>query len=108
MGTVTKRQLKDGTIRYRAQVRIQKENYPIYKVSKTFSKKSLADEWIKKTEAEIELNPEKILNPSTVKHKTLADLIKKYLEEADGFARTKTWTLNYLASLSISRKISIH
>lgn len=38
MGTVTKRQLKDGTNRYRTQVRIQKENYPTYKVSKTFSK----------------------------------------------------------------------
>lgn len=63
MGTVTKRQLLDGTIRYRAQVRIKKEGYPDFKASKTFSKKSLADEWIKRTEAEIELNPDKILNP---------------------------------------------
>ena len=90
MGTVTKRQLKDGTIRYRAQVRVQRESYPIYKVSKTFSKKSLADEWIKRTEAEIELNPKKMLNPQEkLKHATLADFIKRYLEEADNFARTK-------------------
>ena len=105
MGTVTKRQLKDGTIRYRAQVRVQRESYPIYKVSKTFSKKSLADEWIKRTEAEIELNPEKMLNPQQkLKHATLADFIKRYLEEADNFARTKTWSLNNIASLEISEK----
>ena len=105
MGTVTKRQLKDGTIRYRAQVRVQRESYPIYKVSKTFSKKSLADEWIKRTEAEIELNPEKMLNPQQkLKHATLADFIKRYLEEADNFARTKIWSLNNIASLEISEK----
>jgi hypothetical protein len=46
---------------------VQRESYPIYKVSKTFSKKSLADEWIKRTEAEIELNPKKMLNPQEVK-----------------------------------------
>ena len=63
MGTVTKRQTKDGTTRYRAQVRVQRQGYPEFKQSKTFSKKSLAEEWIKRTEAEIELHPEKMLNP---------------------------------------------
>ncbi|WP_151776240.1 tyrosine-type recombinase/integrase [Acinetobacter bereziniae] len=105
MGTVTKRQLKDGSFRYRAQVRVQRENYPTYTASKTFSKKSLADEWIKRTEAEIELNPDKMLNPKEeLKQKTLADLILKYLEEADSFARTKTGALNHIASLEISEK----
>lgn len=28
MSTVTKHQLKDGTIRYRTQVRVQREGYP--------------------------------------------------------------------------------
>jgi hypothetical protein len=84
---------------------VQRESYPIYKVSKTFSKKSLADEWIKRTEAEIELNPKKMLNPQEkLKHATLADFIKRYLEEADNFARTKTWSLNNIASLEISEK----
>ena len=105
MGTVTKRQLKDGTMRYRAQVRVQRENYPTYKVSKTFSKKSLADEWIKRTEAEIELNPDKMLNPKEeIKHATLSEFILRYLEEADSFARTKTGALNHIASLEISEK----
>jgi len=105
VGTVTKRQLANGTTRYRAQVRVQKEGYPPFKTSKTFSKKSLADEWIKKTEAEIELNPEKMLNPSSeLKHKTLAEFIDRYLDEADSFARTKTSALKFIASLEISEK----
>jgi len=91
MGTVTKRTQTDGSIRYRAQVRVKREGYPTFNASKTFSKKSLADEWIKRTEAEIEINPEKMLNPATeLKHETLAEFIKAYLDEADSFARTKT------------------
>lgn len=38
MSTVTKHQLKDGTIRYRTQVRVQREGYPDSKVSKTSTK----------------------------------------------------------------------
>ncbi|KAI0681471.1 site-specific integrase [Acinetobacter pittii] len=105
MGTVTKRQLSNGTVRYRAQVRVQREGYPPYKASKTFSKKSLADEWIKRTEAEIEINPDKMLNPTAeLKHKTLADFITQYLEEADRFAKSKTGALKFIASLEISEK----
>ena len=105
MGTVTKRQLKDGTIKYRAQIRVQRTNYPDFALSKTFSKKSLADEWIKRTEAEIERNPEKMLNPEVqLKQKTLREFILQYLDEADNFARTKSGALKHIASLSISEK----
>ena len=57
MGTITKRTNPSGAISYRAQVRIKKEGYPSFSESRTFSKRSLAAEWIKKREAEIELNP---------------------------------------------------
>lgn len=44
----------------------------------------------KRTEAEIELNPEKMLNPDAeLKHKTLAEFITQYLDEADNFAESK-------------------
>lgn len=105
MGTVTKRQTKDGTTRYRAQVRVQRQGYPEFKQSKTFSKKSLAEEWIKRTGAEIELHPEKMLNPEVqLKHKTFREFIFQYLDEADSFARTKTGALQHIASLDISEK----
>ena len=65
----------------------------------------MADEWIKRAEAEIELHPEKILNPEMqLKHKTLRELIFQYLDEADSFARTKTGALQHIASLDISNK----
>lgn len=38
MGTVTKRQLKDGTIRYRAQVRVQREATQFIKSQKLLAK----------------------------------------------------------------------
>lgn len=105
MGTVTKRTQTDGSIRYRAQVRVKREGYPVFNASKTFSKKSLADEWIKRTEAEIEINPEKMLNPAAeLKHETLAEFIKAYLDEADSFARTKTGALKQIASVELSEK----
>ncbi|PKF31903.1 tyrosine-type recombinase/integrase [Acinetobacter proteolyticus] len=105
MGTVTKRTQADGTTRYRAQVRIKREGYPIYNASKTFSKKSLAEEWIRRTEAEIEINPDKMLNPAEeLKQATLAEFITAYLEEADSFARTKTGALKQIASVELSEK----
>ncbi|MEB5477257.1 tyrosine-type recombinase/integrase [Acinetobacter pollinis] len=104
MGTITKRQKVDGKFTYTAQIRIKRPDKTTFNKTRTFKKESDAKDWIKRIEAEILVNPE-LLNPEAVaKRRTLADLIKKYLEEADGFARTKTWTLNYLASLSISEK----
>ena len=65
----------------------------------------MADEWIKRAEAEIELHPEKILNPEVqLKQKTLREFIFQYLDEADSFARTKIGALQHIASLDISEK----
>ena len=65
----------------------------------------MADEWIKRAEAEIELHPEKMLNPEVqLKQKTLREFIFQYLDEADSFARTKTGALQHIASLDISEK----
>lgn len=105
MGTITKRQLKDGSFSYRAQVRARRPGFPVFNQSRTFSKKSLADEWVKRTEAEIERNPEKMLNPDAqLNHKSLKDFIHQYLEEADSFARTKSGALNFIARQSIAEK----
>lgn len=46
-----------------------------------------------------------MLNPKAeIKQTTLAEFIKRYLDEADSFARTKTDALNHIASLEISEK----
>lgn len=88
MGTVSQRKNKDGTIRYRAEIRIAKEGQPKFSESKTFSKKSLAESWIKKREAEIELNPE-LLHKSDKKSIRVTDAIEKYIAETNNsFGRT--------------------
>ena len=61
MGTIVQRSLSDGTLRYRAEIRINRKDFPTYKESKTFSTKRIAEKWVKKREVEIENNPE-ILN----------------------------------------------
>ena len=58
MGTIAQRKLKDGTIRYRAEIRINKKGFPAFKESQTFSTKRSANLWIGKREAEIDENPE--------------------------------------------------
>lgn len=64
MGTITKRQDKNGKYRFLAQIRIKRKDLPNFTKSKTFSKESLAKEWIKKVEAEIELNPDLLKHPA--------------------------------------------
>ena len=57
METIVQRSLSDGTLRYRAVIRIQRKDYPAYKKSKTFSTKRIAEKWVKKREVEIEAKP---------------------------------------------------
>jgi len=57
MGTITQRTLSDGTLRYRAEIRVNRKDFPAYKESKTFSTKRIAEKWVKKREVEIEAKP---------------------------------------------------
>lgn len=104
MGTISQRKNKDGVARYRAEIRITKEGMAKFSESKTFSKKSLADAWIKKREAEIELNPQ-LLHKSAVKSMRVSDAVAKYLAETEGrFARTWVSNLKLIASTPFGAK----
>ena len=54
MGTITTRKTKAGKIRYRAEIRKNITGYPPFSESKTFSKQSAAEAWLRKRETEIE------------------------------------------------------
>ena len=104
MGTITKRTNPSGEIRYRAQIRINRKDYPEFKESKTFSKKSLADAWIKKREAEIEADPDILLG--TLKKRdypTLLQAIEQYLDEVTTFGQTKRYGLRFLTHFPIGK-----
>lgn len=104
MGTITKRKNKDGTVRFRGVIRINREGYPPFTQSRTFSKKSLADAWIKKREAEIERNPDILLNREA-KSMLLQDVILKYLDEmGDQFGRTHNLSLLLISRLPLAAK----
>lgn len=104
MGTIAQRKTKDGTARYRAVIRIDREGYPPFSQSKTFSKRALAAAWIKKREAEIESNPDIMLNRET-KSMRLQDVIIKYINElGDQFGRSHKMSLLLISRLPIAAK----
>lgn len=48
MGSITARKGADGSVSYRAAIRINKKGYPAYSESKTFHSKKVAENWLKK------------------------------------------------------------
>lgn len=105
MGTIVPRKQKDGTTRYRAQIRIKDKGKIIHNESRTFSKEAMAKEWLRRREGELE-KPGAI---EQAKHKgvTLADLIGRYLKEIVGlgnFGRTKKKHLEQLQGMDIAKE----
>lgn len=101
MGSITKRTAKSGKISYVATVRQSRQGNN-FSQSKTFSKESLAKEWIRKIEAELELGGNIGKMPS---NDTLATLILRYRDEvADGFNAKYAINLARVAEYDISRR----
>ncbi|MEC7118542.1 MAG: tyrosine-type recombinase/integrase [Pseudomonadota bacterium] len=95
LGTVVPRKNAKGETRYRAQIQIRKDGVA-HSESRTFSKKTLAQEWIKRREAEIERDPS-ILTAEPENHSmTLANALERYLAEVEGFGRSKRMGLRFM------------
>ncbi|CAM3020213.1 tyrosine-type recombinase/integrase [Acinetobacter celticus] len=107
MGTVTERILSTGVKKYRAQVRVKRQDLPNFTESKTFSTRKLAEVWIKKREYELETNPELMISANISKGMALAEALEKYLKENVDFGRSKRMGMRYLTNWPIGRvKIS--
>ena len=104
MATVVKRVNPSGAVVYRALIRIKKTGYPDFSQSRTFSKKSLAVEWAKKREAEIEQNPEILFGERKQLLPTLEVATKRYLADVDAMGRSKKLGLLFLSSFEIGKK----
>lgn len=101
MGSITKRTAKNGKVSYVATVRQSRQGNN-FSQSKTFSKESLAKEWIRKIEAELELNGN-IAKKTT--NDTLATLMLRYRDEVAGQFNPKyTANLTRIASYPIAKK----
>jgi integrase len=107
MGTITERVLSTGVKKYRAQVRVKRQGLPNFTESRTFSKRSLAEAWIKKREYELELDPELLISSAISKKMTLAEALEKYLTEVVDFGRSKRMGIRFLTNWPIGQiKIS--
>lgn len=103
MGTITKRTAKNGKVSYVATVRQSRQGNH-FSQSKTFSKENLAKEWIRKIEAELELNGN-IAKKSS--NDTLATLILRYRDEvSDQFNPKYSANLTRVAGYPIAKKIA--
>ncbi len=102
MGSVTKRTTSKGEIRYRALIQIRKQDVD-YSESKTFSKKSLAEAWLKKRELELELNPE-IITGEEVIELTFLDALISYEEYIGEMTSSKKYKLKQFKEYEIIRK----
>ncbi|ENW08227.1 tyrosine-type recombinase/integrase [Acinetobacter beijerinckii] len=106
MGSVTARKGADGSVSYRAAIRINRKGYPVYSESKTFHSKKMAENWLKKREVEIQENPDILLGKEQLIDLTLADAIDKYLEEVGSeYGRTKRYSLLLIKKFPIARNI---
>jgi integrase len=69
MGTIIKRKRKDGTIAFRAEVRVMKNGVQILKQTKTFDARRHAERWMRETE-------EQGVAPKSC---TVGELVEKYM-----------------------------
>ncbi|MBJ9953422.1 MULTISPECIES: hypothetical protein [unclassified Acinetobacter] len=84
MGSIRQRSLTDGTIRYRAEIRINRKNYPVLIESTTFNSSRIAEKWIEDRKKAINLSPDILEGYSDLINTHLGNAIKKYLEEVKG------------------------
>ncbi|MFW1644477.1 tyrosine-type recombinase/integrase [Acinetobacter guillouiae] len=107
MGSIRQRSLTDGTIRYRAEIRINRKDYPAFIESKTFNSRRIAEKWIEDREKAIKLNPDILNGHSDLINMNLGNAIKKYLEEVKGvYSISKINTLKQIQKFPIA-KVSI-
>ena len=105
MASITK---QVGKKRTTYKVRIRKPNHPT--VTKTFTSKSLAEKWARKTELEIE--EDEYLDKKEATLHTLGELVDRYLEEelrklseVDWRMRTRqlNWWKKHLGTLTLNK-----
>jgi integrase len=100
MATITRRARKNGTVAYKAEVRVQRDG-KVYQKTRTFDRQAVARSWAASMEAKAkEPGALDILAHTGV---TVGGLVNWYVEEYDsGFGRTKKADLSALAKSSLA------
>ncbi len=103
MGTIINRRRKDGSVGYTAQIRIKRDGKTVHNESETFDRKGLAQEWMRRREAE--LDGQRARGELTGHRQTLGELVTWYIAEVADTARwgrTKAADLARLKTYAIA------
>ena len=104
MATITKWKNANGTMSYRALIRVKREGKIIASESRTFPRRAMAENWSRKRETEIK--GEGSTRKLALKDITVGDVIHRYraeYEQLSGWARSKREHLRFLAKHDIGR-----
>lgn len=107
MLTIVKRQRANGSVAYRAVVRVKRKGKIVYSESRTFDREKLAKLWGRKRELELQ-TPEGIEKLRVAKV-TVEQLIDRYIKEVDPIkplGRSKRYTLEQLRCSDMGKKMA--
>ncbi len=82
MGTISARKRADGTTAYTAQVRLKDKGVIVHSEAQTFTKKALAQAWLKRREADLEA--QRATGVLKQKKMTIGELLDAYVRQAEG------------------------
>jgi len=105
MATITPRKRADGSMSYRASIRLKKDGAIVHQEAQTFDQRRMAEAWAKKREVELQA-------PGAIAKArggpTVGDLVDWYVEEyGKGFRRTKMATLLQLGNSDLASEFAL-
>ncbi|MGU3628109.1 site-specific integrase [Comamonas sp. C24C] len=105
MGTITARKRADGSTAYTAQIRLKDKGVIVHSEAQTFTRKALAQSWLKRRESELEVA--RASGSLGKKKVTVGDLLEGYTTQAEGiteWGRSKTADIRRLKEAGIADK----
>ena len=105
MGSLLTRRRKDGSLGYTAIIRVKRDGNTVLSESATFDRRQLANEWMRRREADID--QQRARGEPVGKGSTLTELLDWYgkdIKELTPWGRTKEADLKRLAGYEIAKK----
>ena len=108
-GTITQRKIAKGVVSFRAQIRLKEGGKLTHSESKTFARRALAQEWLRRCEAEIE--EAQATGPQIQGLVTLKQILQDYVSDAKGivaWGRSKTADIALLQKAKLAHRDARH
>ena len=101
MGTITQRKSAKGVVSFRAQIRLKEGGELTHSESKTFTRRALAQEWLRRREAEIE--EAQATGQPIQGLVTLKQILQDYVSDAKGIVAWGRSTFEHMSQSSDRR-----